>query len=76
MSSKPDWKKIYESTSLPQVMIIKGMLDEHGIETRTINKQDSIYVQFNTFTFIELYALAEDVVKAIRLIETKNVEES
>lgn len=76
MEKKHDWKKIFESNSIHQIMIIEGMLGEHEIETRTINKQDSIYVQFNNSTFIELYVLAEDVVKAIRLIESKNIEES
>ena len=75
MENKPDWKKIFESISIHQVLILEGMLKEHEIETRTINKQDSIYVQFNTSTFIELYVLADDVVKSIRLIESKNIED-
>lgn len=56
-------------------MIIKGMLEEEEIDCRILNKQDSMYVQFNSFTPIELYVKSDDVVKAIRLIESKNIEE-
>ncbi len=70
-----DWKKIYQSTSIQNIMIIKGMLEEEEIDCRILNKQDSMYVQFNSFTPIELYVKSDDVVKAIRLIESKNIEE-
>ena len=56
-------------------MIIKGMLEEEDVDCRILNKQDSMYVQFNSFTPIELYVKSDDVVKAIRLIESKNIEE-
>ena len=70
-----DWKKIYQSTSIQNIMIIKGMLEEEDVDCRILNKQDSMYVQFNSFTPIELYVKSDDVVKAIRLIESKNIEE-
>ncbi|MCX6186928.1 MAG: DUF2007 domain-containing protein [Bacteroidetes bacterium] len=59
------WAKIYRTTNIYRVEIIKGMLIEEGIECVQMNKKDSSCA----FGEIELYCQSEDVMKAIDLIE-------
>jgi len=65
-----DWVKIYESSDLYKAEIFKGGLEAEGIEAITMNKKDSAYL----FGRIELYVRPENVIKAIRLINS--IEES
>lgn len=69
---KTKWVKIFKSHSLHEIVAVQGMLKAHDIESRVLNKQDSMYVQFNNFIFIELYVPDDKSVEAIRLIEKSN----
>lgn len=71
---KLNWQKVFQSTSLHQIMIVKGMLEENEIQAQILNKQDSMYIQLNNYTFIELYVAKENILKAIRLIEQQNLD--
>lgn len=62
MDSK--WALIYKSGNPYKPEILKGLLEDNGIDSVVVNKQDSSY----HFGELELYVKAEDVVKAMRII--------
>ncbi|MBW8686026.1 putative signal transducing protein [Chitinophaga rhizophila] len=39
-----DWVKIYYTNQAFRAEIVKGMLEEHGINVVLVNKQDSAYL--------------------------------
>jgi hypothetical protein len=55
---------VYTSDKAYQIELLKELLAEHGIESFSINKQDSSYL----FGEIELYVNNDDVIPAKRLI--------
>lgn len=55
------WEKIFSSTALYRVEMLKALLEEENIVSVIINKQDSAYL---TFGEIELYVKREDILKA------------
>lgn len=61
-----DWKKIKVYSSAIEAEIVKQMLDENGIPSVTMNKQDSSYL----FGKIELYVHEDLEKQALELIET------
>jgi hypothetical protein len=65
-----DWKCIYSSGNLSEVIILKGLLESEEIQCVIINKQDSVYL----FGEAELYVKTEDVLTAKRLISDRNDE--
>ncbi len=62
-----DWVLLYSSTILHDVHLKRIFLEENGIETVIINKQDSVYM---TFGEIELYVNRNYILKAKKLIES------
>jgi len=60
-----DWVKIFESNSLQEVEITKGMLAENNIAAVILNKKDSTY---GSFGIIELYVRRENVLSSYNLI--------
>lgn len=46
-----NWVCIYSTDKIHLAEIAKGVLDEHGIESVTINKQDSSHL----FGYVEVY---------------------
>jgi hypothetical protein len=60
-----DWVKIYSSSKQYEVEIISGMLEENGIESVIMNKQDSIYL----FGEYELYVMRDEILRAKTLIQ-------
>lgn len=63
-----DWTKIYSTSKSFQAEMIKGMLEENGIHSVVINKQDSSYLVFGES---EVYVKRDDVVKAMNLINSR-----
>ena len=59
-----DWKCIYRSAKVFEIEVIKGMLEENGITSVIVNKQDSSYL----FGEAELYVETEYVLQAKHLI--------
>lgn len=66
-----DWKKIKTYTNAIQAEIVKQMLEENGLPTVVLNKQDSSYL----FGKIELYVSESSVEAAVRLIEEAGGEQ-
>jgi len=62
-----NWVLIYSSTIVVDVEMKRMYLEENGINSIIINKQDSVY---NTFGEIELYVNRDHILKAKRLIES------
>jgi len=60
-----NWTKIYSTDQLHLAEITKAVLADHDIITMILNKKDSMYL----FGEIELYALQEDVLRAINIIK-------
>jgi hypothetical protein len=58
------WKCIYSSSSLSEVLLKQGLLEDNEINSVIINKQDSAYL----FGEIEIYVKTEDILMAKRLI--------
>lgn len=61
-----DWSPVFKTDNVYQVEIIKGMLEENGIESVIINKRDSAYTSFGTAS---LYVHNDNIVRAKQLIE-------
>lgn len=59
-----NWIKIYSTTDIYKAEIYKGILEENDIKVILLNKQDSAYL----FGEIEIYVLADNVIKAKRII--------
>ena len=66
-----DWKKIKTYANAIQAEIVKQMLEENGIPTVVLNKQDSSYF----FGVVELYVDKEHAVEALALIDSFGDEE-
>jgi len=65
-----NWVKVYSSSKLYEIELIKGLLSENGIESVTMDKQDSAYL----FGVIELYVKVEHAFRAKQLIEDNQGE--
>lgn len=66
-----NWVKVYSSTHLHEIELIKGMLAEEDIQAFSINKVDSTYTIFGE---IELFVNADDALRAINLIKQSKGE--
>jgi len=62
-----DWVKIYYTNQLFRAEIIKGMLEEHGINVVLINRQDSSYL-VSLPGMAELYVHESQEVEARQLL--------
>ncbi|MBC8266517.1 MAG: DUF2007 domain-containing protein [Flavobacteriales bacterium] len=65
------WIKIYTSTDLFKIELLKGFLKENNIIAMSINKKDSSYLAFGD---VELYVDSENVMKAKMLIKKQEDE--
>ena len=66
---KDNWERVYSSTFEHKVGIVKAVLADNGIEAVVVNKKDSFYL----FGEIELHVQAENVIKAIKIIEKEEL---
>jgi len=65
-----DWKKIYSNTSLANVSMVEGMLNEQGIPAKLLNRQDSSYVflgEMELYVPLEFEVIAQELVNSIKL---------
>ena len=60
------WIKVFESKKEHKIEIVKDILAEVEIDSVIMNKKDSAY---NIFGKYELHVSAENVVRALRIIE-------
>ena len=58
------WTKIYSSTLLYKVDILKGLLSENNIRSVIVNKRDSVYL----IGEIELFVNVEDAFRAKQIV--------
>jgi len=65
-----NWTKIFSSTQLYKVEIIKGLLEENNIVSVIVDQQDSAYL----FGEIDLYVKVKDAFNAAQIISKHNGE--
>ena len=66
--SMNNWTVIFESSFAHEIQIVKALMEEHGIRTVEVNKNDSAYPSSGA---IELYVNKEDAVRARHFIKTQ-----
>lgn len=66
-----DWKKIYSNSSLANVSMVEGMLNENDIPVKMLNRRDSNYIFLGE---IELYVPLEYEVIAKELVNSINLD--
>lgn len=66
-----NWKKIHVGSNPVRIEILKQMLEENGVKSVILNKQDSSY----RFGNIELYTHENDEKLALELISQINFED-
>jgi hypothetical protein len=59
----PGWEKIFSSTHLQRVEMIKAILLQNEIQSVLVNKQDALHIGD-----IQLFVQRDDVLKAIQII--------
>lgn len=62
-----DWVKIYASSEIHKVEIVKSVLEDNNIASFEINKKDSSYISVGE---MELYVKPEDEALATIIINT------
>ena len=70
MPSNPDdnssrWEVVFTTNLLYKAEILRGLLDEEGIQAVIVNKQDSSYISFGE---IDLLVPLEDVLTAKQIM--------
>jgi hypothetical protein len=66
------WEVVFSTNLLYKAEIIKGMLEEEGIQSVIVNKQDSSYIAFGE---IELFIQREDILNAKQIMERAVTDE-
>lgn len=69
--SEFQWEIVYTTTHFYQAEIFRGLLEEEGIHSVIINKQDSSYIAFGE---IDLVVSRQDVLSAKQIIERASHE--
>jgi hypothetical protein len=64
-----DWKKIFSNTQLAYTTMVAGLLEEQGIPTKLLNKQDTSYIFLGE---VELYTPTIFEEKALSIIAEIN----
>lgn len=59
------FQKVFEDVQQVRAEIVKGVLQEHDIESVIVSKKDSSY-QFGHY---EIHVLQDSVIRAIKIIE-------
>ena len=67
-----NWVKIFETTDQYECDLLKAMLEDQGITTRSLSHQDSVYTSLNTTSTIELYAHSSQEEAARKIIDSKS----
>jgi len=65
-----DWVKIYSSTEVHKIEILKAVLEDNGIKSFEINKKDSSYISVGE---IELYVNVENEILSKVIINTNHL---
>ncbi len=60
------WVKVFTAKELYRASLLKGVLEDEGIDVIILNKKDSIYI---TIGEVELYVKQSDAVRALNIIQ-------
>jgi len=69
-----EWNMVYRTVNGHEADIIKIKLENEGIKCVILNKQDSMYKQFNVLSALEIHVPSDFTVKAKHIIEQLNFE--
>lgn len=72
---KQNWVKIFSSYDFREIELIRSYLLDFDIDTIILNKQDSMYLNLNSISPVELFAQNDDVIKAKHLINKYQTNE-
>ena len=60
-----NWEVVYKSSVVYRAEIVKGVLEQHGIQSIIVSKKDSNY----HFGHFEVMVSRKDIIKAIKIIK-------
>lgn len=63
-----NWIKVFESKMQVRAEIVKGVLEEHGVQSVVLNKKETIYQIFGNY---EVHVLRENLILANNLIKNE-----
>lgn len=66
------WEAVFSTNLLYKAEIIRGMLEEEGIQAVIVNKQDSSYIAFGE---IEVFVPLDEVLNAKQVMERAVTDE-
>ncbi len=70
-----NWTKVYTTINPLQAELIKAKLEESGIPTAFVSKQDSMHLHLNAQFGVEVFVAKDNAFKAIQLIEKMDLNE-
>lgn len=65
-----EWINVFDTSHLHRAALVKGILNEHGIEAVVLNKKDSSYVMLGK---ISIYVRLEDSFNALNILEEQSL---
>ncbi|MEI6883161.1 MAG: DUF2007 domain-containing protein [Bacteroidota bacterium] len=66
------WEAVFSTTLLYKAEIMRGLLEEEGIQAVIVNKQDSSYISFGE---IEVFVPRDEVLNAKQVMERAVTDE-
>lgn len=69
--NRTNWARVYSTTELYKAEILKSVLEDEGIQSVLVDKKDTVYG--GSFGEIEIYVQRENVIRAKRAIEKKQL---
>lgn len=63
-----NWKKVYEDSSPVRAEIVKGVLEDNGIQAVILNKKESVYQIFGNY---EVMVPVNDALRAVNIVKNE-----
>ncbi|WP_291784297.1 DUF2007 domain-containing protein [Cecembia sp.] len=63
-----NWKKVYENSSPVRAEIVKGVLEDNGIQAVILNKKESVYQIFGNH---EVMVPVNDALRAVNIVKNE-----
>lgn len=63
-----NWQKVYEDSSPVRAEIVKGVLEDNGIQSVILNKKESVY---QIHGYFEVLVPTAEVLRAINIVKNE-----
>ncbi|EKB50141.1 putative signal transducing protein [Cecembia lonarensis] len=63
-----NWQKVYENSSPVRAEIVKGVLEDNGIQAVILNKKESVYQIFGNY---EVMVPVNDALRAVNIVKNE-----